>query len=108
MAKTHKPVIGLHGDTPLHHRHIGLMASEWDTSCRAEGLSQALMIGMAMCQGDHADRMFSQLAQDRARAPARGSIDQHIFHQIDVDKVRREKPQLPDASRDPVHEHSPK
>jgi len=52
------------------------------------------MVRVDVGEGDHRERLALELPEDPPAGPLRGGIDQHVFHQVDVDPVRRKSPKL--------------
>src|SRR5262249_11528473 len=69
----------------------------------ADHLGHTLVIGMAVRQGQQARRPPAKLPQDSPEPPARRTIDEHVFHHVDVEHVAWKSFQQPDSVRDLAH-----
>jgi hypothetical protein len=64
-------------------------------------MGQALVVGVAVRQGDKGDLAAVQFVAEPAAGQARGGVDQHVADEVDVDQVGRKAGQLPHARKLP-------
>jgi len=99
-------VVGLAlADQPRIRRGIVVAGPdpERDRELGADAAAGALVIGMCVGERVGGDGPASELLEDAPALVAGGGVDQDVFDQIDVDRVRREAAELPDAVCELLH-----
>ena len=69
----------------------------------ADLVAGALVVGVGVRQRQGGDGMPAHLAEDAPGGVARAGVDDHVPHQVDVDRVRREAVQQRQAVDQALH-----